>query len=214
VDQTPPPHGAPSGADRPGRVPGRRQSLAAAAANRATRDARLGALVGQYRVAYAQAVAQGRRLPAEFNGFRGGRLVASIASRPVDPTTAVEPFRLACRTLAALGVGSVALLVGDELALTVTASADHPSDLSPFVVGLTFGPAGVDPAGTLVPYQLDRTGTVGWGAPRPVRASTSQGLWVEVLGPMCLARASVAGKPMLADLLVENRRLGHVVLQL
>jgi hypothetical protein len=31
---------------------------------------------------------------------------------------------------------------------------------------------------------------------------------------MCLAPASVASKPMLADLLDENRRLGHVVLQL
>jgi hypothetical protein len=31
---------------------------------------------------------------------------------------------------------------------------------------------------------------------------------------MCLARTAVASKPTLADLLDQNRRLGHVVLQL
>jgi hypothetical protein len=104
---------------------------------------------------------------------------------------------------------------GDELALIVSASADHPSDLSPFVIGLTYGPAGVEPVGRLVPYQVNRrSGTVTWGEPREVRASRTQGLWVEVLGPMCLARTAVASKPTLADLLDQNRRLGHVVLQL
>jgi hypothetical protein len=101
------------------------------------------------------------------------------------------------------------------LALIVSASADHPSDLSPFVIGLTYGPAGVEPVGRLVPYQLDRhSGTVTWGTPRQVRASHRKGLWAETLGPMCLTRAALTGEATLEDLLAENRRVGHVVLQL
>jgi hypothetical protein len=119
---------------------------------------------------------------------------------------------LACRTLAALDVDSVVLLAGDDLALAVTASADHPSDLSPFIIGLIVGPAGIDPAGTLVPYQLDRgTGTVTWREPRPVRASTTRGLWAEELAPLCLDRAAV-GQATLAELREKNRLAGNSVL--
>jgi hypothetical protein len=167
--------------------------------------------VTQYRVAYEQTIADRVPPPADFSGFRDGGLVASIASRPRSPKPPIEPFRLACRTLAALEVDWVTLLVGDELALAVTASADHPSDLSPCIVGLAFGPAGVKPAGTLVPYQLDRrTGTVTWEEPRPVRASTTQGLWAEELGPTCLDRTAVS-QARLNKLLEENRLAGNSV---
>jgi hypothetical protein len=211
VDRTPPPQGGPGGADRPGRVQGRRQRLAAAL-DRAVRDARLTALVTHYRPTYEQAIADRVRPAAEFSGIRGGRTVASIISRPASARTALEPFKLACRILAALDVDSVALLAGDDLALAVTASADHPSDLSPFIIGLIFGPAGVDPAGTLVPYQLDRgIGTVTWREPRPVRASTTRGLWAEELAPTCLNRTAV-GQATLAELREENRLAGNSVL--
>ncbi|HEX5877214.1 MAG TPA: hypothetical protein VF468_02670 [Actinomycetota bacterium] len=112
-------------------------------------------------------------------------------------------------------VDSAAVVAGDELALIVSASADHPSDLAPFVIGLTYGPAGAEPVGRLVPYQLDRhSGTVTWGTPRQVRASLRQGLWAETLGPMCLTRTAVADEATLARLLDDNRRLGHIVLRL
>jgi hypothetical protein len=171
---------------------------------------RLGALVTQYRPAYEQAIADRVRPAAEFSGIRGGRTVAWISSRPASARTALEPFKLACRTLAALDVDSVVLLAGDDLALAVTASADHPSDLAPFIIGLIVGPPGVDPAGTLVPYQLDR-GTVTWREPRPVRASTARGLWAEELAPTCLNRTAV-GQATLAELREENRLAGNSVL--
>jgi hypothetical protein len=202
-------------AARRGTRPRRRQLLAdARASDRAVRDVRLEMLVAGYPVV-ADPTGRDRLQPtAEFIGYRNSRLVASISSRPISRQAAVDQFKLACRTLAALDVDAAALLAGDEFALTVSASADHPSDLSPFVIGLTFGPAGVEPAGRLVPYQLDRhSGTVTWGTPREVRASGRQGLWAEVLGPMCLSRAA-AGEATLADLLDENRRLGQVVLLL
>ena len=47
-----------------------------------------------------------------------------------------------------------------------------------------------------------------------MRASRIRGLWAEMLGPMCLDRAAVDGEARLADLLDENRGLGHVVLLL
>jgi hypothetical protein len=149
-------------------------------------------LVDHYPVAFQQA-SQDRLWPvADFSGFRVSRLVASIRSCP-PAEQARHHFTLACRTIAPLDVDSVVLLAGDELALAVAATADHPSELSPFVIGLTFGPPGVEPAGTLVPYQLERgTQTVTWKTPRPVRASCTQGLWAEVLGPMCLDRAARA----------------------
>lgn len=209
MDRTSRPQGDQGGADRPGRAQRRRQWLAAS--DRAFRDARLQALVTQYRVAYEQALADRVQPQADFSGFSGFRTVASIESRPTSPKPPIEPFSLACRTLAALEVEWVALVAGDELALAVTASGDHPSDLSPFIVGLVFGPAGVKPAGTLVPYQLDRrTGTVTWGEPRPVRASTTHGLWAEELGPTCLDRTAV-GKATLAELREENRLAGNSV---
>lgn len=151
---------------------------------------------------------------AELSGYRDSRLVVSILIRGASLGTAVDQLKLACRTLAALEVDSAALLAGDEFALTVSASADHPSDLIPFVLTLTWGPPGIEPAGRLLPYQFDRhSGTVTWGTPRPVRASRTQGLWAQVLGPMCVDRAA-ASEAELADLLEENRRLGHVVLRL
>jgi hypothetical protein len=141
--------------------------------------------------------------------------VVSISSRPTSPETIVAQFKLACRTLAALEVDEVAVVAGDELALAVSATADHPSDLSPFVLGLTFGPADLKPVGRLVPYQLDRQSwAVIWGEPREVRASSTQGLWAEVLGPMCLDRPRAASAARLNDLLDQNRQLGHVVLRL
>jgi hypothetical protein len=201
--------------DRGGSSRRRRQFLAAAASDRAARDVRLARLVSGYPVDY-DPVRQDRLRPtAEFIGYRNSRLVASISSRPASAETAVDQFKLVCRTLAALDVDSVALVAGDELGLAVSATADHPSDLSPFVIGLTFGPAGVEPAGRLVPYQLDRQSrAVIWGEPREVRASPGQGLWAEVLGPMCLDRATVAAEASLEDLLDQNRRLGHIVLRL
>jgi hypothetical protein len=182
--------------------------------DRAFRDARLAALVAGYPVVY-EGTGQARLRPsAEFVGYRDSRPVVSISS-PASPPTAVDQFSLACRTLAALEVDWVALVAGDELALIVSASADHPSDLSPFVIGLTYGPVGVEPAGRLVPYQLDRhSGTVTWGEPRQVRASHRQGLWVEELGPMCLTPSALTDEVTLAGLLAKNRRLGHVVLQM
>jgi hypothetical protein len=202
--------------DRPSREPRRRQRLAAAAASdRAVRDARLTALVEHYPLVSDKTGAERLRPTAEFSGFRGSRLVASISTHPASPIHVQDQFTLACRTLAALDVESVALLAGDEMALAVTASPDHPSDLSPFVIGLTFGPAGVEPAGTLVPYQLDRnTGTVTWKASRPLRASCTQGLWAEVLGPICLNRTTGAGEAALAELLEQNRLRGNDVLLL
>lgn len=209
-------HQPPDDRGGPRRSPERRRRFlaAVAASDKATRDLRLAHLVSGYPVDY-DAVRWDRLRPtAEFIGYRNSRLVASISSRPTAPQTAVDQFKLVCRTLAALDVESVAVVAGDELALTVSASADHPSDLSPFVIGLTFGPAGVEPAGRLIPYQLDRhNAAVAWGEPREVRASRTQGLWAEVLGPMCLNRAA-AGEGRLADLLDQNRRLGHVVLLL
>jgi hypothetical protein len=203
------------GGARPSRERPRRPRLVGAReSDRAAREARLATLVAGYPITH-EGTGQARLRPsAEFVGYRDSRSVVSISSL-ASPQTAVEQFKLACRTLAALEVNSAALVAGDELALIVSASADHPSDLSPFVIGLTYGPAGVEPVGRLVPYQVDRrSGTVTWGEPREVRASRTQGLWVEVLGPMCLARTAVASKPTLADLLDQNRRLGHVVLQL
>jgi hypothetical protein len=188
---------------------------AAAASGRAVRDARLAALVEHYPVVYDKTGAELLRPTAEFSGFRGSRLVAAISMHPASPVHVRDHFTLACRTLAGLDVESVALLAGDELALAVTASPDHPSDLSPFVIGLTFGPAGVEPAGALVPYQLDRnTGLVTWKGSRPLRASRTQGLWAEVLGPMCLNRTTAAGEAALAELLEENRLRGNDVLLL
>jgi hypothetical protein len=213
VDRTSQPRDDHGGADRPTRSQRRRQQ--SAAVGRAVRDANLAALVEHYRLAYEQAGQERSQLAAEFSGFRGGRLVASIDSRPASPETLVDQFKLACRTLAALEVDSVALLAGDELALAVTASVDHPSDLAPFIVGLIVGPAGVEPAGMLLPYQLDRrAGTVTWGPPRPVQASGTQGLWAEVLAPLCLNRAAVADETTLAELLGRNRRVNHRVLLL
>ena len=208
------PSGEGAGA-RPSRERRRRQLLAAARqSDRAAWDARLATLIAGYPVVY-EGTGQARLRPsAEFIGYRDSRLVVSISS-PASPQTAVDQFSLACRTLAALEVDSAALVAGDELAKIVSASADHPSDLSPFVIGLTYGPAGVEPAGRLVPYQLDRhSGTVTWGTPREVRASHRQGLWAETLGPMCLARSALTGEATVANLLAHNRRLGHVVLQL
>lgn len=200
---------------RPSRERSRRPRLAGPREHdRAAREARLATLVAGYPVAFEETGQARLRPSAEFIGYRDSRPVVSISSL-ASPQTAVDQFKLACRTLAALDVDSAALVAGDELALLVSASADHPSDLSPFVIGLTYGPVGVEPVGRLVPYQVDRrSGRVTWGEPREVRASRTQGLWVEVLGPMCLARAAVASKPTLAHLLDENRRLGHVVLPL
>lgn len=218
MNPTPPPQGGQGGSDRPGRRQERWQRSAGADASYlVVRDMRLATLVAHYRLAYEQAGTDQRRPGAEFSGFRdgGGRLVAWIGSRPASPATAVEPFKLACRTLAALEVDSVALLAGDELALAVIASADHPSDLAPFIVGLTFGPAGVEPAGTLVPYQLDRQGgTVIWGPARPVRASNTKGLWAEVLAPLCLDRAVAASEATLTELLGQNRLVHNQVILL
>jgi hypothetical protein len=153
------------------------------------------------------------RPTAEFTGYHASRPIALISCRPAAPATAVDQLRLVCRTLAALEVDSVALVAGDELALLVSATADHPSDLAPFVIGLTFGPAGVEPVGRLVPYQLDRRSrAVTWGEPREVRASHAHGLWAEVLGPMCVTRGA-AGDATPAELLDQNRRRGHVVLR-
>jgi hypothetical protein len=216
VDRTSQPQGDHGGVDRPTRSRRRRQQPAAAAAgDKAVRDVRLTALVQHYRLAYEQAGQRRSQVAAEFSGFRSGQLVASIDSRPASPETLTEQFQLVCRTLAALDVDSAALLASDELALAVTASSDHPSDLAPFIIGLIVGPAGVEPAGTLIPYQLDRPGgTVTWGPPRPVRGSGTQGLWAEVLAPMCLNRSAPAGNPTLAELLNQNRRVNHRVLLL
>jgi hypothetical protein len=203
------------GGPRPSRERRRRQLAAARASDRAFRDARLAALVAAYRPVVYEGTGQARLRPyAEFTGYRNWGAVISISS-PAAPQIAVDRFRLACRTLAALEVDGATLVAGDELALMVSASADHPSDLSPFVIGLTYGPAGLEPGGRLVPYQFDRhSGTVTWGDPRQVRASHRQGLWVEELGPMCLTRAALPDEVTPADLLDENRRLGHTVLQL
>jgi hypothetical protein len=193
---------------RPPRLAGARES------DRAARETRLAALVAGYPVVYEGTRRARLRPSAEFIGYRNARPVISISSS-ASPQTAVDQFKLACRALAALEVDSAALVAGDELALLVSASADHPSDLSPFVIGLTSEPVGVEPVGRLVPYQLDRhSGTVTWGTPRQVRASLREGLWAETLGPMCLTRAALTDEASLADLLDENRRLGHVVLQL
>jgi hypothetical protein len=203
------------GGPRPGRERRRRSLFAGVReSDRAVREARLTNLVAGYPVVY-EGTGQARLRPsAEFIGYRDSRPVVSISS-PASPQTAVDQFKLACRTLAALEVDSAAVVAGDELAKIVSASADHPSDLAPFVIGLTYGPAGVEPAGRLVPYQLDRhSGTVTWGTPREVRASHRQGLWAETLGPMCLARSALTGETTVENLLAHNRRLGHVVLQL
>jgi hypothetical protein len=203
------------GGPRPSRERPRRPRLAGAReSDRAAREARLAALVAGYPVVY-EGTGQARLRPsAEFIGYRNFRPVVSISSRAC-PQTAVDQFGLACRTLAALEVDSAAVVAGDELALIVSASADHPSDLAPFVIGLTYGPAGAEPVGRLVPYQLDRhSGTVTWRAPRQVRASLRQGLWAETLGPMCLTRPSLTGEATLENLLAENRQVGHVVLRL
>jgi hypothetical protein len=203
-------------AGRPTRAQRRQQRLAAAVAHhRAVRDATLTALLEQYRVAYEQTGQDLMRPAADFIGMRGSRQVVSISSRPASPEDFLERFTLACLTLATLEVDWVALLAGDERALAVTAPADHPSDLALFVVGLTFGPVDVEPAGTLLPYELDRdTGMVTWQAPRPVQASCTHGLWAEVLGPMCLARPAVAGKAARLELLEQNRLVDNEVLLL
>lgn len=214
--RTPPPR---PGRDDPTRLPRaqrRQQRLAAAAGHRrAVRDATLAALLEQYRVAYEQTGQDLLRPAADFIGIRGSRQIASISSRPASPEDFLERFTLACLTLATLHVDWVALLAGDERALAVTAPADHPPDLALFVVGLTFGPAGIEPAGTLITYELDRdAGVVTWGAPRQAQASCTHGLWAEVLGPMCLERPVVAGKAAQRELLKENRRLDNEVLLL
>jgi hypothetical protein len=197
--------------ERPSR--GRRQQrLAAAKAHdRIVRDAKLRGLVGHYQRAYEQTAQALERPAAEFVGLRGSGQVASISSRP-GPEQVRECFTLACRTLAVLDVDWVALLTGDELGLAVIASADHPSDLSLFIVGLTFGPPGVEPAGILVPYRVDRgTRTVTWGPARPVQASVTHGLWAEELGPTCLDRAAV-GQATLEELREQNRLVANRVL--
>lgn len=208
------PSGEGGGGGRPSRGRRRRQLAAERESDRAARETRLAALVAGYPVVYEGADRARLRPSAEFVGYRNSRPVVSISS-PASPQTAVDQFSLACRTLAALEVDWVVLVAGDELALIVSASADHPSDLSPFVIGLSYGPAGVEPAGRLVPYQLDRhSGTVIWGTPREVRASHRQGLWAETLGPMCFTRPALTDEATLANLLAQNRRLGHVVLRL
>jgi hypothetical protein len=151
---------------------------------------------------------------AIFAGFRGTQQAASISSRPPVPEAFVERFTLACRTLAVLEVDWAALLTGDEFALAVTAPADHPAELDLFVVALTVGPAGASPTGTITPYRLDRdTGAITWGSPRPARASCSQGMWAQALGPLCLDRAA-ASAGELAALLDRNRRVDNDVLLL
>jgi hypothetical protein len=201
---------------RPSRAQRRERRLADVAARHiAVRDTTLAALLQQYRVAYEQTGLDLLRPAADFIGMRGARQVASISSRPASPEDFLERFALACLTLATLEVDWVALLAGDERALAVTAPTDHPSDLALFVVGLTFGPAGIEPAGTLVPYELDRdTGTVTWQAPRPALASCTQSLWAEVLGPMCLERPAVTGTTARRKLVEQNRMVDNEVLLL
>jgi hypothetical protein len=83
-----------------------------------------------------------------------------------------------------------------------------------FVVALTVGPGDADPAGTLIPYRLERdSGAITWVPSRPVVASCADGLWAKVLGPLCLRRP---GSPAdtLPALLEANRLVDNEVLLL
>lgn len=205
----------PSGS-RPSRSQRRQQRLAAAAAEQlALRDQLLGHLVMQHQAAYKRTALDLARPAADFVGFRAGRQVVSVSSRPPTPDDLLERFTLACLTLGALDLDWAALLAGDELALAVTDPADHPADGSLFVVAVTVGPADASPAGVLIPYQLDRdTGILTWGAQRPLHASRTDGLWARVLAPMCLGRQGPTGPAAVAEFLDLNQQVDNEVLLL
>jgi hypothetical protein len=196
----------------------RRQQRAALSEQLAGRDAALTSLSGQHRAHYELAAREQARPAAIFVGFRARRQVASISSRP-SPTyeDLANRFTLACLALGALEVDWAALLAGDEFAVAVTDPADHPADGSLFVIALTVGPAGAGPAGTITPYQLDRgTGTLSWGAQRPVGASRVNGLWARVLAPMCLGGQGQApvGPAAVTEYVALNQQVDNEVLLL
>lgn len=205
----------PSGS-RPNRSERRQQRLAAAAAEQlAVRDRLLSHLIMQYRAAYERTALDLVRPAADFVGFRAGRQVVSVSSRPPAPEDLLERFTLACLTLGALDLDWAALLAGDELGLAVTDPADHPRDGSLFVIAVTVGPADASPAGILTPYQLDRnTGILRWGAQRPLDASCTDGLWARVLAPMCLGLQGPTGRAAVAELLDLNQQVDNEVLLL
>jgi hypothetical protein len=168
----------------------------------------------QYQAAYERTALDLARPAADFIGFRGGQQVASISCRPPSPDSLVDRFTLACQTLGALDLDWAALLAGDEFALAVTAPGDHPADPGLFIVALTVGPGDVDPAGTIIPYRLDRdSGVITWAPSRPVVASCTDGLWAKVFGPLCLRRSGSTVDNLMA-LLEANRRVDNEVLLL
>jgi hypothetical protein len=173
-------------------------------------------LLTQYRAGYERTAADLARPATDFVGFRHGRQVVSISSRPSSPEALLERFTLACVTLDALAVDQVVVLAGDEWAAPLLAPEDHTADLDLFIVLLAARlPVAGSLVGLLIPYSLDReTGTVAWATARGLAVSSAKGLWAEVLAPMCFARTAPTGRAAIRELLAHNEQVDNDVLLL
>jgi hypothetical protein len=203
--------------DRPRLSRGQRRDLRTRLAETAQRDVALyQELLAQYRAAYERTAADLVRPAANFVGFRYGRQVVSISSRPSSREALLERFTLACLTLDSLGVDQLVVLAGDEWAAVLLAPEDHTANLDLFVVLLGVRLIGAGSAvGLLTPYTLDRgTGTVTWATPRLLDVSCSKGLWAEVLAPMCFARTAPTGQAAVGEFLAQNEQCDNEVLLL